>query len=324
MRAAHYSQRGPSSVLTVDEVDTPGPGPGEVRVRLHVAGVNPTDWKLRATGPDFAYPFQVPGQDGAGVVEAVGAGVDPGRIGERVWVYLAAHQRPWGTAAQYTVVPARRAVPLPATADFDLGAGLGVPFLTAYSCLFAEGPIDGTTVLVHGGAGAVGHAAIQLAVRGGAQVITTVSTDAKAELAAQAGAHVIVNYRTDDAAARIRAAARAGVDRVVEVALGHNIALDLAVLAPHGRIVTYASEPKAPEVPIPVRALMGGNVTLRFMLLYGEDPDFLTRGADWITEALAEEALQPLPTTRFSLERTGEAHDAVEQGAVGKVLIDLP
>ena len=165
MIAAIYRSTGGSGVLSVEEVPTPAPGAGEVRVRVAVAGVNPTDWKSRAgaTG-DLAFDFQVPGQDGAGVIDAVGEGVDASRVGERVWVYFAAWRRQWGTAAQYCVVPASQAVPLPAGASFELGASLGIPALTAYHCLLADGPVEGTDVLVAGGAGAVGHAAIELGV----------------------------------------------------------------------------------------------------------------------------------------------------------------
>ncbi len=321
MRAAFYRQQGDSSVIEVAEIPTPGPGPGEVRVRLTTAGVNPTDWKVRRTGPALPYDYQVPCHDGGGVIEAVGTGVDPARIGERVWVYLAAHQRQWGTCAEYTVVPSRQAITLPAQIEFDQAAGLGVPYLTAYSCLFADGPIDGTTILIAGGAGAVGNAAIQIAVRAGAHVITTVSSPEKGELAAAAGAHVIVNYRTDDAAAAIRSAARAGVDRVIEVALGANLDLDLSVVAPHGSIVTYASEPSDPTIP--VRALMTLNVNLRFMILYGFTPAMLAAGVDDITAGLTEGVYRGLPTTRFTLEEVAAAQDAVEANTVGKVIVDL-
>ena len=171
-------------MLSVEEVPTPSPGPGEVRVRVAVAGVNPTDWKSRAgTTGEVAFDFQVPGQDGAGVIDAVGDGVDASRVGERVWVYFAAWRRQWGTAAQFCVVPSEQAVPLPAAASFELGASLGIPALTAYHCLRADGPIDGADVLVAGGAGAVGHAAIELAVWSGARVVSTVSGPEKGVLA---------------------------------------------------------------------------------------------------------------------------------------------
>ena len=322
MRAAVYDRRGDADVLRVEEVPTPGPGVGEVRVRLHVAAVNPTDWKARRSGGEFEFAFQVPGQDGAGVIEAVGPGVDLERIGERVWVYHAAFQRQYGTAAQFTVVPARQAVRIPDGIDFDQAAALGIPYITAHGCLFADGPIDGQTILVHGGAGAVGHAAIQLARRAGAHVITTVSSRAKADLAAQAGAHVIVDYTKADAVERVASAARAGVDRVIEVNLTHSLELDLAVLVQHGVIVTYAAD--AADPTIPVRRLMSGNVDLRFVMVYTFTPAMISAAIDDITAALEAGEFTPLPAIRFPLDDTAAAHDAVEHRAVGKVLIDLP
>ena len=322
MQAAGYRTRGPSSVIEVGEIPTPGPGPGEVRVRMQFAGVNPTDWKFRAAGPPLHYDIQVPCHDGSGTIEAVGSGVDPVRIGERVWVFLAADQRPWGTAAQYCVVPSRQAIALPPGVSGEFAAAIGVPFLTAHSCLFQDGPIDGQTIIIAGGAGAVGNAAIQLAVRAGAHVITTVSSDEKAGLAAKAGAQVIVNYREPDATERIRSAARAGVDRIIEVALGANLDLDLAVLAPHSTIVTYASEAKDPVIP--TRALMTLNATLKYVILYGFTQPMISAGVDDITTALTENALIPLPFHHFSLSDTAAALDAVEGGAIGKVLIDIP
>lgn len=322
MRAAFYEQRGDSNVLRVDEIATPGPGVGEVRVRLHVAAINPTDWKMRNSDAPMPYPLQVPGQDGAGVIEAVGPGIDISRIGERVWVYHAANQRAWGTAAQFTVVPARQAVALPTGVAFDQAAALGVPYITAYGCLLCDGPIEGQTVLVQGGAGAVGHAAIQLARRAGAHVIATVSSPAKAELAAAAGAHVVIDYTAPDAADAVRASARAGVDRIIEVALTANLDLDEAVLAPHGVIVTYAADNADPTIP--VRRLMNTNVTLRFVMVYGFSPALIAAAIDDITAALREGALQPLPVVRFDLDDIAAAHDAVQQRTPGKVLVDIP
>jgi NADPH2:quinone reductase len=222
MRAAVYHEHGAArDVLDVLDIPTPQPLPGEVRVRVRVSAVNPTDWKSRrgsGLGPVTGFPFQVPNQDGAGDIEAVGPGVDPARVGERVWLYFAAWQRQYGTAAEYVCLPAEQAVPLPDTAGYDLGASLGIPALTAHRCLFADGPLDGRTVLVSGGAGAVGHYAIELGRRTGATVVATVSSDEKAELARAAGADHVVNYRQNDAAARILEDAGGRVDRIVEVA----------------------------------------------------------------------------------------------------------
>ncbi|HEY1322078.1 MAG TPA: NADPH:quinone reductase, partial [Streptosporangiaceae bacterium] len=201
MRAALYRDMGEAAeVFQVEEVDRPEPGPGEVLVRVHASGVNPTDYKARSGAvPRPIDDFQIPHQDGAGVIEAVGAGVDPRRVGERVWLWLAAAGRRWGTAAEWTALPARQAVPLPDGASFELGASLGVPAMTAHYCLFSDGPVNGQTVLVAGGAGAVGHFAIELAKRAGARVVTTVSSPDKAALAEKAGADLVVNYRSPDA-----------------------------------------------------------------------------------------------------------------------------
>jgi NADPH:quinone reductase len=320
MRAALYDHNGPArEVLRVEEIDQPEPGPGEVRVRIEASGVNPTDWKSRAGAtPRPIDGFQIPQHDGAGVIDAVGEGVDPSRNGQRVWIFLAAAGSRWGTAAQWSVVPERQAVPLPDSASAELGASLGVPAVTAHRCLFADGPLEGKYVLVAGGAGAVGHYAIELAKHAGARVVTTVSGPRKAELATKAGADLVVNYRDADAAEQIRSFA-GQIDRIVELALGANLALDLAVAAPHAQIVTYAAEASDPLLP--VRACMTANLLLRFVLLYGVPREALDQAAQDITAALADGALTELPATRFSLDDIVAAHEAVEAGAVGKVLV---
>ena len=320
MRAALYSSTGKASdVLRVEEVGRPEPGPGEVLVRVHASGVNPTDYKARSGAvPRPIDGFQIPHQDGAGVIEAAGPGVDPGRVGERVWLFMAAAGRRWGTAAEWTVVPARQAIPLPDNASFELGASLGVPALTAHWCLFSDGPADNQTVLVAGGAGAVGHFAIELAKRARARVVTTVSSEEKAALARQAGADLVVNYRSPDAVDQVKAFAPA-VDRVIEVALGANLRLDLAVVRPQATIVTYAAEPDDPVLP--VRACMTANVLLRFILLYGVPMAALEKAAADITAALAAGELTGLPVHTFSLADIAAAHEAAENGAVGKVIV---
>jgi NADPH2:quinone reductase len=322
MRAAVYDRRGPAAeVLRITDVPRPEPGPGEVRVRIHASGVNPTDWKSRAGAT--ARPideFQIPNQDGAGVIDAVGEGVDPGRVGQRVWVWMAAAGRRWGTAAEWTVVPAERAVPLPDGVSMEFGASLGVPAMTAHRCLFADGPVDGRAVLVAGGAGAVGHFAIELAKWAGARVVSTVSNPDKAKLAARAGADLVVNYTEADAVDQVRAFAPR-FDRIVEVALGPNLELDLAVSGPETVVVTYAAD--GPDPVLPVRACMTANVTIRFILLYGVPGPALRQAADDITAALKEGALTGLPVHHFRLDDCAAAHEAVEGGAVGKVLVDI-
>jgi NADPH2:quinone reductase len=324
MRAAVYRRNGPAAeVLGIEELDTPQPGPGEVRVRMVVSGVNPTDWKSRrGTGTrPVAGGFQVPNQDGAGEIDAVGPGVDPARVGEWVWVYFAAWHRQYGTAAEYTVVPEHRAVRLPERAGLDLGASLGIPAMTAHRCVFVDGPVDGRSVLVAGGAGAVGHFAIELARAAGATVIATVSSDEKAALATAAGASHVVNYHDSNADVQIRHAAPGGVDRVVEVDLAANLALDLAVAAPDASIVTYAEHRRGPSLP--VRELMTRNLTLRFVLIYTAPDPQVRRAADDITSALEADVLTELPIHRYPLDDIAAAHDAVEAGATGKVVVDI-
>ena len=322
MRAALYDRYGEGSeVLRVTDVERPEPGPGQVRVRMEYSGVNPTDWKSRSGAtPRPIEGFQIPHHDGAGVIDAVGDGVDPSRTGQRVWTWMAAAGSRWGTAAQWSVVPSAQAVPLPDGVPAELGASLGVPAMTAHHCLLADGPVDGKTVLVAGGAGAVGHYAIELAKFAGARVVTTVSGPEKAELAGQAGADLVVNYTEPSAAEQIRSFGP--VDRIVEVALGANLQLDLNVLSPGRAIVTYAAEPADPALP--VRACMNANLVLRFVLLYGVPPEVLEAAALDITAALTAGALSELPVHRFGLDDIVAAQDAVRRGAVGKVLVELP
>jgi len=324
VRAASYDRYGPAAeVLAVRDLEQPVPGPGEVLVKVALSGINPTDWKSRSGAtPRPIDGFQIPHHDGAGVIEAMGDGVDPARTGQRVWLWLAAAGRRWGTAAEWTVVPQDQAVPLPDGASLELGASLGVPAMTAHWCLFADGPVSGKTVLVAGGAGAVGHYAVELAVRAGARVVATASTPEKLDLARQAGAEHVVNYRDPDAAGQIRAAV-GPVDRIIEVALGANLALDLAVIKPGSTIVAYAAEPADPVLP--VRACMTANVMLRFVLLYGVPRAALRRAADDISAALAGGALTELTAHRFPLSDIVAAHEWAEAGAetgrLGKVLV---
>ena len=337
MRAVVYSKLGDSSVLEVAERDLPTPHWGEVRVRLAVAGVNPTDWKFRAGATASELPFDevVPGQDGAGIVDEVGNGVYDLKTGDRVWVFLAQHDRPLGTAAEFTVVPQARVVRL-GDASYDVGASLGVPAMTAHRALtvhedgparLSPGSLEDRIVLVTGGAGAVGHAAIQLAAWAGAPVITTISSDEKARLATAAGAHHVVNYRTDDPAAEIKAIAPDGVDLVVDVAIIQNAELVGQVLERRGAVSAYANT-GGTEVTLPVRPLMALNARLQFILLYTVGEAALQAAAEDVAAAVADGALEVgeehgLPLVRYPLEETAAAHDAVEHGAVGKVLIDV-
>ncbi|MGH9116791.1 MAG: NADPH:quinone reductase [Acidimicrobiales bacterium] len=306
MRAAIYRRHGPArDVLELVDLPVPEPGPGEVRARIRVSAVNPTDWKSRlgrGSGPVEGFPFLVPNQDGAGAIDAVGPGVDEGRVGERVWIYFAAWKRQYGTAADYICLPEDQAVPLPDGASDDLGASLGIPAVTAHRCLFADGPVADRAILIAGGAGAVGHYAI--------------------ELARAAGAHHVVNYRAGrpgDTVQAILGAAGGPVDRIVEVAPVANRELDEAVLAPNGVIATYAIDGEL----VAARRQMVGNAVWRFVLVYTMGETAIRQAVADVRAALADGALTALPAHRFALDAMVDAHDAVEQNTVGKVLVDL-
>lgn len=334
MRAVVYTRTGDPDVLQVVERSTPEPGPGEVRVAVRISGVNPTDWKARRGQMRFAE--QVPNQDGAGVIDAVGQGVDASRIGQRVWLWEAAWQRADGTAQESVVLPARQAVALPDDASFDLGASLGIPVLTAHRCLtvadggparLAPGALSGQTVLVAGGAGAVGNAAIQLAVWAGATVVSTVSSPEKAQLAIAAGAHHVLNYRNGDTATAIRAVASGGIDIIVEVAPAANAELDGAVLASNGVVAMYATDGSGDPV-IPLSRVFALNARWQGVLVYTVITAAKDHAVAATVEALAAGALRVgsdagLPLHYFPLDRTGDAHAAVERNTIGKVLINV-
>lgn len=338
MRAIVYTRNGDPDVLTLVDKPLAEPGPGEVRVRMHRSGVNPTDWKSRrGDGSGAAIdPPQTPGQDGAGVVDAVGQGVEAALIGLRVWVWEAAYGRPEGTAQEYALVPARQVVTMPDIASFDLGASLGVPFITAHRCLtvaedgpsrLGPGTLDGRTILVAGGAGAVGNAAIQLARWSDATVITTVSGPDKGQLAAAAGADHIINYRQQDVAAEVRRIAPHGVDSIVEVSPAANAAIDSAVIATGGSIAIYANN-GGDEVTIPIRPSMATNARWQFVLLYTLAPAAKAHAVEDVAGAVLDGAVRVgrevgVSLTHFALDDARDAHAAVEGGAVGKVLIDL-
>jgi len=325
MRAAWYEKNGPAAeVLEVGEAPEPEPGPGEVRVRVAVSGVNPTDVKARAGSRPMGFPRVIPHQDGAGIIDRVGPGVPASRIGERVWMYIVQWQRPSGTAAEYVCVPARRAIRLPATASFAEGACLGIPAVTAHRCLFADGPIAGQTVLVTGGAGAVGHYAVQLAKWAGARVIATVSSAEKARSAAAAGADHVVNYRTEDVAARVRELTGGqGVDRVVDVDFGANLAATLAVLKDNGVVAAYASMGE-PEPEVPFYSLMWKNATVRAVFLYTVPEAAKDAATEDIVRLVEDRRLIHQIGARFTLDRIVQAHEAQERGSVtGNIVVEI-
>ncbi len=335
MKAVVYSTSGPSSVLSLVEREPAEPGAGEVRVRVAVSGVNPTDWKARAGGTrrgEFAEV--VPNQDGAGIVDGVGEGVADLAVGDRVWLYLAQHEQAGGTAQEYVVLPASRVVRLPDGVDFAVGASLGVPAITAHRALtvhedgparLSPGAMAERVVVVTGGAGAVGHAAIQLARWAGATVIATVSSEEKAALARAAGAHHVIDYRTEDVTERVLGIAPDGVDHIVEVSIAANAETDLAIAANHAAIAFYADN-GGDAFRLPTRPGFAKNLRFQGVLLYTVGARALDAAASDIHAALQDGALpvgegSGLPLTWFPLGATAAAHDAVENGSVGKVLI---
>ena len=329
MRAAYYERKGPApKVIVLGELPDPQPGPGEVRVKLRFSGINPTDTKLRGGwdgNMEMPFPRVIPHQDGAGVVDAVGPGVPQSRLRERVWVYEAQRGRAFGTAAEYVVVPSENAVTLPESASFETGACLGIAGMTAHRCLFQDGGIQGQTVLVAGGAGAVGHAAIQLAKWGGARVASTVSRPEQEKLAREAGADLVVSRKTEDAAARIKAFTRGlGLDRVVEVAFEANLELNRAVLKANGVISTYSSGPPESAPRIPFTAMMRQGISVHFILVY-----VMPREAHWaaardLNAAIDTGCYRPHVAGLFKLDETAKAHEAQESGGtVGKLLIGV-
>jgi NADPH:quinone reductase len=339
VHAIEYSKTGDPDVLTLVDRPVLEPGPGEVRVRIHRSGVNPTDWKTRR-GSESGTPVdppQVPNQDGSGVVDAVGQGVEAALLGLRVWVWEAAHLRPsGGTAQEYAVLPARHSVLLPDVASFDLGASLGVPFLTAHRCLtvtedgpsrLGPGTLAGRTVLVAGGAGAVGNAAIQLARWSDATVITTVSSPEKANLAAHAGADHVIDYRQQDVVTEVRSIAPEGVNTIVEVSPAVNGGLDAEVLARHGSVAVYANNGGS-EMELPVRPSMVPNARWQFVYVYNAPDTWRGRALEDVAAAVLDGAVGVgqdvgLPLHHYPLDQAAEAHAAVEDGVVGKVLIDV-
>lgn len=328
MDAVFYERTGPAAeVLQLGQLAEPVPGPGELRVRLRWSGVNPSDVKSRAGLRSKELPFArvVPHSDGMGVVDAVGPGVEAGRIGERVWVWNGAWGRALGTAAQAIVLPQAQAVPLPDGVPDEAGACLGIPALTALHALLCHGGVAGRRVLVAGGAGAVGEYAVQMArLLGAAQVIATVSSEAKAEVARAAGADLAVDYRDPGAAARIlEATGGAGVDRVVEVDIAANAALDAQVLRTGGQCVVYGSGKG--EFALPFFPLIVKNLDLHFFIVYNLAPADRERATRTLTQWLQAGRLRHRIAARLPLARAAEAHQLVESGqVVGNVVLQLP
>src|ERR1700752_1939623 len=323
MRAAWYEKNGAANeVLHVGEVETPKPGPGEVRVRLKTSGVNPSDVKTRAgTARKIAFPRVLPKSDGADEIDMVGEGVAPSRIGERVWIWNGAWKRPFGTAAEYIVLPAAQAVPLPPSITFEAAACLGIPALTAWHAIDIAGTQRGTTLLIAGGAGAVAHYAIQFAKARGATVIATVSSAEKAKVARDAGADHSIDYKTENVGERVMALTKGGVDAVIEVDLTANAHLLPSVLHPRGTLVVYGT---GPQVQFPGSFCLVNNITVKFLLVYELTADERARAIADITRMLEANTLKHNIAKTYSLAEIVAAHECVEQGrTIGNVVIQI-
>ncbi|MGZ5882516.1 MAG: NADPH:quinone reductase, partial [Xanthobacteraceae bacterium] len=322
---AYYESNGPArEVLRVADVETPQAGRGEVRVRLRTSGVNPSDVKSRAgLTRKIAFPRVIPHSDGAGEIDAVGEGVSPARVGERVWVWNGQWRRPFGTAAEWIVLPSEQAVRLPANATMEAGACLGIPAYTGYQGVLLARAKEGSTVLVAAGAGAVGHYAIQFAKKRKATVITTVSSPAKAEIARAAGADHVIDYKREDVGERVMAiTAKRGVDAVIEMDLAANARLLPTVLAPNGVVAVYGSG--AAEASIPFQFLLQNSITLQFFLVYLMPAEMRQRATADITQMLEQGELIHNVAQTFDLGDMVAAHEAVESGkAMGNIVVKL-
>jgi NADPH2:quinone reductase len=325
MRAATFTHTGPAAdVLTIRELPTPEPAAGEVRVKLATSGVNPSDVRRRGAPPagkPAEFPLVIPHSDGAGTIDAVGPGVPASRIGERVWTINAQYKRAFGTAAEYCVLPSSYVPHLPDNTDFAVGACLGIPALTAYHAINLDGSMRGQTLLVQGGAGAVAFYAIQFAKLAGATVISTVSSDIKAERARSAGADHIVNYRTEDRKTRIaEITGGKGVDRIIEVDLKANVGTYQDLLVDHGKAVIYGSG----QGPIPIPSFIPTSTTLQFILVYTLTDEQRTTYSATLNDLLTAGKLKHALGERFPLDRIAEAHERVEAGSLGNVIVEIP
>ena len=323
MKAAFYTEQGAAAdVLHIGDQPTPKPAAGEVLVRLATSGANPSDVKSRAGSRPMAYPLIIPHSDGAGEIEAVGEGVDPARTGQRVWIWNGQWQRPLGTCAEYIALPSEQAVFLPENTPYDAGACLGIPALTAYRTVFADGPVEGKKVLVSGGAGTVARYAIQMAKTGGAEVITTVSSAEKADYVRAAGADHVVNYRDSDAATQIRDLT-GGVHRAVELEFGINAPLLAEVMRPNGTIAAYGSAGD-PAPQLPFMPMMFKDLTLRMVLVYILTPQARREALEGVTALLESGLLTHSVAASYPLDQIVTAHERVEQAdKMGSVVVTI-
>ncbi len=325
MRAAYYERNGSArEVLRVGEVDTPQAGPGEVRVKLAASGVNPSDVKSRQGATrKIAWPRVIPHSDGAGVIDQVGDGVAKSRIGERVWVWNGQWKRAFGTAAEYIALPAAQAVKLPDKVSFEAGACLGIPAMTAFHAVTLAHAAKGTTLLVAGGAGAVSQYVIQFAKAQGATVITTVSSPDKAKAAREAGADHTIDYKRENVGERVMEITdKRGVDAVIEMDLAANAKLLPTVLRPKGSVIIYGTG--AAEATLPAFFCLTNSIRLQFFLVYELDAAERERAVTAINRALEQGALSHrVAQPTYPLADTVAAHEAVEKGTIGNVIVTI-
>jgi NADPH:quinone reductase len=325
MRAAYYQQNGPArDALTLGEIETPRPGPGEVRVKLATSGVNPSDTKARSGSTrKIAYPRVIPHSDGAGEIDMVGDGVPIARVGERVWLWNAQWLRPFGTCAEYITLPAEQAVRLPETTSFEAGACFGIPAMTAYHAVAVAGAAPGVTLLIAGGAGSVGHYAVQFAKAAGASVIATISSPEKAKLAHAAGADHTIDYKRENVGERVMAATgKKGVDAIVELDVAANARLIPHVLRPRGTVVVYGTG--ATEASVPLFFFLRNAITLKFIYVYELDVGERAAALAAIGRAAAAGTLISNIGATFPLANIVGAHEAVEEGKVpGNVVVNI-
>lgn len=324
MRAAWFESFGPArQVIVIGEQPRPEPGEGEVRVRLETSSVNPSDVKKRAgSSPNLLdNGFVIPNSDGAGVIEAVGAGVVADRIGERVWVYQAQYGRRFGTAAEYVALDASRAVRLPDNATFEVGACLGIPVMTAHRCVFADGPVNGQTLLVTGGAGRVGYYAIQWAKIAGAHVIASASNAADEELCRALGADRVFSHREPGWGERVKAQnGGKPVDRVIDVEFGANLPEVLQCIRIGGTIATYSST-QVPEPKLPFVRMMLMDLTLHLVIVYAMPEPAKRHAIEDITRALTQSQLQHRIAHVLPLSELARANELIEQRGFGGCVV---
>ena len=327
MKAAWYERNGKArEVLTIGEMPDPKPAQGEVRVKIACSGLNPSDVKRRegTSGQNIEFPRVIPNSDGAGTVDAVGPGVNESWKGKRVWVWNAQWGRAFGTCAEYICLPEAQVAPLPDGADFAAGACLGIPAMTAHQALFSDGEIKNKSVLVTGGAGAVGHYAIQMAKWAGARVATTVSSDEKAKLAKDAGADLVINYKTEDVAKKVLEFAKGGVDRVIEVDFGGNLDTNIKAVKLNGTIASYASMGN-PEPKIPFYTMMRRGIAVDLVFVYMMKPEERAKAIADLGALLKEGRLKHNVARHFKLDELVAAHELQETNRiVGNIVIDVP